>query len=73
MQSMKDRTLNDAIKNADVFLGLSLKDFNKDMVKKMAESIYLHVQTVQKSHQKKLKKLEMMRLLQLEDLIILIK
>ena len=34
----KDRTLNDAIKNADVFLGLSAKGaLTKDMVKKMAK------------------------------------
>ena len=35
----KDRTLNDAIKNADVFLGLSAKGaLTKDMVKKMAKN-----------------------------------
>ena len=34
-----DRTLNDAIKNADVFLGLSAKGaLTKDMVKKMAKN-----------------------------------
>ena len=34
-----DRTLNDAIKNADVFLGLSAKGaLSKDMVKKMAKN-----------------------------------
>ena len=34
----KDRTLEDAIKNADVFLGLSAKGaLTKDMVKKMAK------------------------------------
>ena len=33
-----DRTLNDAIKNADVFLGLSAKGaLTKEMVKKMAK------------------------------------
>ena len=35
----KDRTLDDAIKNADVFLGLSAKGaLTKDMVKKMAKN-----------------------------------
>tara|TARA_A100001011_G_scaffold267738_1_gene276848 strand:- start:5755 stop:8040 length:2286 start_codon:yes stop_codon:yes gene_type:complete len=35
----KDRTLNDAIENADVFLGLSAKGtLTKDMVKKMAKN-----------------------------------
>ncbi len=35
----KHRTLNDAIKNADVFLGLSAKDVvSKDMVKSMAKN-----------------------------------
>ena len=35
----KDRTLDDAIKNADVFLGLSAKGaLSKDMVKKMAKN-----------------------------------
>ena len=35
----KDRTLNDVIKNADVFLGLSAKGaLTKDMVKKMANN-----------------------------------
>jgi malate dehydrogenase (oxaloacetate-decarboxylating)(NADP+) len=35
----KDRTLSDAIKNADVFLGLSAKGaLTKDMVKKMAKN-----------------------------------
>ena len=35
----KNRTLNDAIKNADVFLGLSAKGaLSKDMVKKMAKN-----------------------------------
>ena len=35
----EDRTLDDAIKNADVFLGLSVKGaLNKDMVKKMAKN-----------------------------------
>ena len=35
----KDRTLNDAIKDADVFLGLSAKgSLTKDMVKKMAKN-----------------------------------
>ena len=35
----KDRSLNDAIKNADVFLGLSAKGaLTKDMVKKMAKN-----------------------------------
>ena len=35
----KDRTLGDAIKNADVFLGLSAKGaLSKDMVKKMAKN-----------------------------------
>ena len=35
----KDRTLNDAIKNADVFLGLSAKGaLTKDMVKNMAKN-----------------------------------
>ena len=35
----KDRNLNDAIKNADVFLGLSAKGIlTKDMVKKMAKN-----------------------------------
>ncbi len=35
----KDRTLNDAIKDADVFLGLSAKGtLTKDMVKKMAKN-----------------------------------
>ena len=35
----KDRTLNDAITNADVFLGLSAKGaLTKDMVKKMAKN-----------------------------------
>ncbi len=35
----KDRTLNDAIKNADVFLGLSAKGaLTKDMVKRMAKN-----------------------------------
>ena len=35
----KDRTINDAIKNADVFLGLSAKGaLTKDMVKKMAKN-----------------------------------
>ena len=35
----KDRDLNDAIKNADVFLGLSAKGaLTKDMVKRMAKN-----------------------------------
>ncbi len=35
----EDRTINDAIKNADVFLGLSAKGaLTKDMVKKMAQN-----------------------------------
>ena len=61
----KDRTLNDAIKNADVFLGLSAKGaLTKDMVKKCQRILLSsHAQTlILKSHQKRLKKLEMMRL-----------
>ena len=56
------RTLKDAIKGADVFLGLSAKGvLKKEMVKDMADNqLYLLVQILtQKLHQKKLQRLEM--------------
>ena len=58
-----NRCLDDAIKDADVFLGLSAKGaLTKKMVKKMKKNpiILLVLILTQKLHQKKLSKFEMM-------------
>ena len=72
----KLRTLKDAINGADVFLGLSAKGvLKKEMVKSMAKNpiIFACANPDPEIAQKKLMKLEMMQLLQLEDRITLIK
>ena len=69
----KHRTLDDAIKGADVFLGYLQKELlSKDMVKKMAKNpiIFACANPDPEITPEEIKKLEMMQLLQLEDLII---
>ena len=71
----KHRTLEDAVKGADVFLGLSAKGVLKEMVKSMQKiQLYLPVLIlILKLLQRKLMKLEMMQLLQQGDQITSIK
>ena len=60
---LHNRTLDEAIKDADVFLGLSAKvHLTKKMVKKMKKNpiIFACANLTQKLHQKKLSKFEMM-------------
>ena len=72
----KHRTLKDAIKGADVFLGLSAKGvLKKEMVKSMAKNpiIFACANPDPEITQRKLMKSEMMQLLQQGDQITPIK
>ena len=72
----KLRTLDEAMKNSDVFLGLSAKDLvNKDMIKSMAKNpiIFACANPDPEIKPELIKEVRMTPLSQLVDLITLIK